>query len=65
MNSKVADDPDICCWRTKVWFQRTADNEYQLDTIELRAIKKGHFANNETGVLNEIEFVGNLFNEAA
>jgi transposase, IS6 family len=31
----------------------------------LRAIKKGHFANNGTGVHNKIEFVSNLFNEAA
>lgn len=31
----------------------------------LRAIKKGHFANNETGVLKEMELVKNLFDEAA
>jgi IS6 family transposase len=31
----------------------------------LRGIKKGHFANNETGVLKEMEFVNNLFDEAA
>ena len=34
-----------------------------IETI--RAIKKGHFANNQTGVLKEIEFVGNLFEDAA
>lgn len=31
----------------------------------LRAIKKGHFENNQTGVLNEIAFVAGLFDEAA
>ena len=30
-----------------------------------RAIKKGHFANNELGVLNEVRFVADLFNSAA
>ncbi len=52
--------------RPKRGFRSLSAAKNTLKGIEtLRAIKKGHFANNETGVHNETEFVANLFDEAA
>jgi IS6 family transposase len=47
-------------------FQKLTSAKNTLKGIEThRAIKKGHFSGNETGVLNEIAFVENLFPTAA
>ncbi|MEP0471128.1 MAG: DDE-type integrase/transposase/recombinase [Roseobacter sp.] len=46
--------------------RRLTAAETTLKGIETHGtIKKGHFANNEPGVLNEIAFVENLFTTAA
>jgi len=52
--------------RPKRGFRKLTAAKNTLKGIEThRAIKKGHFANNEPGVLNEIAFVNGLFKEAA
>ena len=52
--------------RPKRGFRNLSAAKNTLKGIEtLRAIKKGHFANNETGVLKEMGFVNNLVDEAA
>lgn len=52
--------------RPKRGFRSLSAAKNTLKGIEtLRAIKKGHFAKSETGVLKEMEFVKNLFDEAA
>ena len=51
--------------RPKRSFRKLTAAKNTLKGIEThRAIKKGHFANNETGVLNEISFVANLFKKS-
>ncbi|MGD1883306.1 MAG: DDE-type integrase/transposase/recombinase [Paracoccaceae bacterium] len=47
-------------------FRQFAAAKNTLKDIEThRAIKKGHFANNEPGIMNEIAFVAKLFNLSA
>ena len=47
-------------------FLRSKRGQEHMKGIErLRAIKKGHLANNETGVLNEIVFAADLFDKVA
>lgn len=51
--------------RPKRSFRKLTSAKNTLKGIETHcAIKKGHFANNETGVLNEIAFVADLFEPA-
>lgn len=52
--------------KPKRGFRSLTAAKYTLKGIEThRAIKKGHFANTELGVLNEVRFVAELFNSAA
>lgn len=52
--------------RPKRSFRKFTAAKNTLKGIEThRAIKKGHLANNEPGILNEIAFVANLFDAAA
>jgi IS6 family transposase len=52
--------------RPKRGFRRLSAAKNTLKGIEThRAIKKGHFADNQPGVLNEIAFVASLFQDAA
>ena len=52
--------------RPKRGFRRMSAEKNTLKGIEThRAIKKGHFANYQPGVLNEIAFVPGLFQDAA
>nr|WP_239480012.1 transposase [Actibacterium sp. 188UL27-1] len=52
--------------RPKRDFRKMTSAKNTLKGIEThRAIKKGHFANNEPGVLTEVAFVANLFKATA
>ena len=52
--------------RPKRDFRKMTSAKNTLKGIEThRGIRKGHFANNEPGVLNEVVFVANLFAAAA
>ncbi len=52
--------------KPKRGFRSLTSAKNTLKGIEtLRAIKKGHFENNEPGVRNEIAFVADLFKRAA
>lgn len=52
--------------RPKRGFRQLTAAKNTLKGIETHcAIKKGHFANNEPGVLNEVAFVAKLFTKAA
>nr|WP_254684983.1 IS6 family transposase [Tateyamaria omphalii] len=52
--------------KPKRGFRKLTSAKNTLKGIEThRSIKKGHFANNEPGVLNEVAFVAALFEKAA
>ncbi|MGD1884575.1 MAG: DDE-type integrase/transposase/recombinase [Paracoccaceae bacterium] len=52
--------------RPKRDFQKITSAKNTLKGIEThRGIRKGHFADNEPGILNEVAFIANLLEAAA